>query len=273
MEMEDGSKIPVVSWDHCFLGARNRTTEAEVEQRGDSPVLVMHDGVTKSIVAHVIPAKGVDFPSCEKVVKMIVKDLDTLGYHRVVFRCGNEPSILAFLLAVKLAWTGDVVQETSAESDPQSNGAAESSANVVKGRVRSIELAVESASSVEVPADHDLLTWLVPYAASMHRRFAVGRDGKTAYERNVGRRAVLPWHRVWWMPLQPSNRRLGPLDSRFEQRSYLGLMDGPNTVFIYWHRKWSGKGPNNQTIAARRTMDWQLAGSAWQRIDTKHIGR
>ena len=84
-----------------------------------------------------------------------------------------------------------------------------------KGHVRSIKLAVESASSVEVPADHDLLTWLVPYAASMHRRFAVGRDGKTAYERHVGRRAVSPLaqfgERVWWMPLQPSNRRLGPL--------------------------------------------------------------
>ena len=45
-ELEDGSKVPVVSWDYCFLGARNRTSEAEVEQRGDSPVLVMHDGVT-----------------------------------------------------------------------------------------------------------------------------------------------------------------------------------------------------------------------------------
>ena len=78
-ELEDGSKVPVVSWDYCFLGATNRTTEAEVERRGDSPVLVMHDGVTKSIFAHLIPAKGVDFPSCEKVVKMIVKDLDTLG--------------------------------------------------------------------------------------------------------------------------------------------------------------------------------------------------
>ena len=55
-------------------------------------------------------------------------------------------------------------------------------------------LAVESASGVEVPADHDLLTWLVPCAASIHRRFAVGRDGETAYERNVGRRAVHPWH-------------------------------------------------------------------------------
>ena len=54
-ELEDGSKVPVVSWD-CFLGARNRISEAEVEQRGDSAVLVMHDGVTKSIFAHLIPA-------------------------------------------------------------------------------------------------------------------------------------------------------------------------------------------------------------------------
>ena len=107
-----------------------------------------YDGVTKSSVAHLIPAKGVDFPSCEKVVKIIVKDLDTLGYHRVVFRCDNEPSILALLGAVKLAWTGDVVQETSAEGDPQSNGAAESSVNVVKGHVRLVKLAVESASGV-----------------------------------------------------------------------------------------------------------------------------
>ena len=28
----------------------------------------MHDGVTKSCFAHLIPAKRVDFPSCEKVV-------------------------------------------------------------------------------------------------------------------------------------------------------------------------------------------------------------
>ena len=38
----------------------------------------------------------------------------------------------------------------------------------------------------------------------------------------------------------------------------------------YWHRKWSGEGPNNQTIAARRTVDWQLAGrSTRQRINTE----
>ena len=38
--------------------------------------------------------------------------------------------------------------------------------------------------------------------------------------------------RVWWMPLQPSNRRLGPSNSRFEQARYLGPMDGSNTVLV-----------------------------------------
>ena len=177
-----GSKVPVVSWDYCFIGAKNRTSEVEVEQRGYSPFLVMHDSVTKSIFAHLIPAKGVAFPSCEKVVKMSVKDLDTLGYRKVVFRCDNEPAILSLLRAVKLAWSGDVVQETSAEGDPQSNGAPESSVNVVKGHVRSVKLAVESTCGEEVLADHGLLPWLVSNATRVHRRFSVGRDGKTAYD-------------------------------------------------------------------------------------------
>ena len=53
-----------------------------MEQRGDSPVLVMYDGVTKSIFANLILAQGMDFPSCEKVVNVIVQDLDNLRYRR-----------------------------------------------------------------------------------------------------------------------------------------------------------------------------------------------
>ena len=141
--MEDCSKVPVVSLDYCSHGARNRISEAEMDQRGDSSVLVMPDGMTKSNFAHLILAKGVDFASCEKVVKVMVQDLDNLG---VICRCDNEPPILALLTAVKWAWTGYVVRETSAEGDPQFNSAAESSVNVVKGHVRSIKLAVDLCS-------------------------------------------------------------------------------------------------------------------------------
>ena len=45
-----------------------------------------------------------DFSGCENVVKTINKDLDSLAYRRAVFRCDNEPSILALLRAVLLAW-------------------------------------------------------------------------------------------------------------------------------------------------------------------------
>ena len=50
-ELDDGSKIPVLSWDFCFRFGQGST----------SPVLEKHDGVTWSIVAHLIRAKGVDF--------------------------------------------------------------------------------------------------------------------------------------------------------------------------------------------------------------------
>ena len=49
-------------------------------------------------------------------------------------------------------------QETVAEGDPQSNGAAEISVHVVTGHARPTKLVVESASGVEVPADRGLLT-------------------------------------------------------------------------------------------------------------------
>ena len=58
------------------------------------------------------------------------------------------------------------------------------------------------------------------------------------------------------------------------RKPLLAVSNGWTKHGTYWQRKWSGEGPNNQTIAARRTMDRQLAGrSALWRIDTKHIGR
>ena len=167
-----------------------------------------------------------------------------------------------------------MVQETSSEGDQQSNGAAESSVNVGRQRTRQID---QSGSGVGFECGsasrHDLLTWFVPYAASMHRRFAAGRDGKTAYERNVGRSAVHTLAQFGervvdvFAAIQPPSGLSGL------QGRYLGPMDGSNTVFN-WHRKWSGEGPNKQTIAAGRTMDRQPAGrSTRQQINTECIGR
>ena len=83
-------KIPR-RWITFSLRPRIESMRFEVEQRGDSPVLVMHDGVTKSIFAQLIPTKRVDFASCENVLKMMITDLDNLEYHRVVCATMSPP--------------------------------------------------------------------------------------------------------------------------------------------------------------------------------------
>ena len=43
---DEGSKIPVLSRDSRYHVAKRKNNDVDIEQRGDSPVLVMHDGVT-----------------------------------------------------------------------------------------------------------------------------------------------------------------------------------------------------------------------------------
>ena len=233
---EGAEPVPVLSWDYCFLSSRCRADDLAEDRNGESPVLVMHDARSKGIYAHLVPKKGTDYPGMEEVVKKVVTDINNLGYRRVVFRSDNEHSILAFLRVVKAAWTGDVVFETSAEGDPQSNGAAESAVNAVKGRVRTAKVALEERTGATVPDDHPLLTWMVPYSLATFRRYTLGRDGKTCYERLLGRRAATPLasfgESVWWMPLQPSGKKLSPLEARFQTGRFVGPVDGSNTAIV-----------------------------------------
>ena len=138
-------------------------------------------------------AKGVDFPSCEKVVKMIVKDVDTLGNHIVVFRCDNK-SILAFLRAVWMVRAGDVVQATSAEGDPQFNGAAERSVTSSK--------CIKLAASRLLECGSDSRPRLVDVACAVCSQYAPSvcgwsRRQDSIRKKRVGRRAVPSRGTVW----------------------------------------------------------------------------
>ena len=59
-------KMRTVLKSRVCRGCRNN--DVEVEQRGDSLVLVMHVGVTKSSSARVVSSKGVVVLGCEQVV-------------------------------------------------------------------------------------------------------------------------------------------------------------------------------------------------------------
>ena len=63
---------------------------------------------------------------------------------------------------------------------------------LMKGHVRTLKFDTESLIGKEIPDTHNLLTWLVKYAASAYNRFHVGTDGRTPFERLVGRRSLIP---------------------------------------------------------------------------------
>jgi hypothetical protein len=78
------SAVPILSWDYCYLSSSKDNPNPDSEH--ESPVLVMWDSRTKGLFAHLIPAKGLDYEGLDAVLKLVVADLDRLGYKRVAFR-------------------------------------------------------------------------------------------------------------------------------------------------------------------------------------------
>ena len=48
--------------------------------------------------------------------------------------------------------------------------------------MRTMLLALESRLDAKIPVTHRVITWLVEHAADVLNKFAVGIDGRTAYE-------------------------------------------------------------------------------------------
>lgn len=189
--------------------------------------MVMGDSKSKAYYGAIHPQKGCRFPEVEIVVAYWVEVLESLGYRRVTMRSDNEPSIVAFLEKLKGAWPGEVVAESSSVGDPQSNGAAEAGVGVVKGLIRTNKLALEGKLGQTIADDHPLLQWIVRYSTAVYRRYKVGPDGATPYERLVQRKcssqAAEFGEHIWYTP-QGADARGD--DRRRRPGFYLGPVDG-----------------------------------------------
>ena len=61
--MKDERSIPVVAFDYAFIsdaGDVTSATEFEAAGEGAAKILVVRDSRSKSVFAHVVPAKGID---------------------------------------------------------------------------------------------------------------------------------------------------------------------------------------------------------------------
>ena len=150
---------------------------------------------------------GTDFVLLEALVAKIIADLNSLGYRKVVFRYDGSTAFESLINVVKLRWDCEVIPEVTPEGDPASNGNAECGVGLLKSHTRTIKYALEEQIGMQVPSDHNLLTWMVHFASESYNRFHVGSDGRTPKERVIGRKGGAPIARfgesVWYKPLHP----------------------------------------------------------------------
>ena len=166
-------------FDYCFLRGR----------AGDVPAttLVGVDRYTQAVLAHVVPKKGTEF---QWVAAQLDRDVKRFGYHgRLVVKSDQEPAVVDLMKELaRRRLTAPTVLEKSKAYDSKSNGRAESTVRRVEEQVRTMKLALEDALKTELDVHHPVFSWMVQHAADIITKCAVGRDGRTPYERIKGKR-------------------------------------------------------------------------------------
>jgi hypothetical protein len=79
--------------------------------------------------------------------------------------------------------------EESPVKSSGSNGIVERAVQSIEGQVRVLKLALENRIGIKVPSTSCIVAFLAEYSAYLLNRLEIGKDGKTAVERNKGKAA------------------------------------------------------------------------------------
>ena len=157
---------------------------------------MVHDSLNKNVFAHAVDKKGADEDGY--AVQCLVKDVQWLGFTRIILKTDNESSIVRLLReslkALRIDTTcgdGEGMQQVSEEHpppyDPKANGAVEAAVKSVKGLCRTMLYGLQLRIARKIPPTHPIIAWMVTHAAAVLRWRNKGRDGRTPYERTRGR--------------------------------------------------------------------------------------
>jgi hypothetical protein len=173
--------LPEFSFDYCFPGDEfgYRLT-----------ILVGRERATGMTFASVVPEKG---SKGKFVADRCLEFFAECGCRNgdIILKTDQEPAI-AFLIKDLVAERGDeqgcrTLVEQSPVGSSGSNGVVERAVQTVEGQVRVLKLALEGRLGMKVTATSNIVTFLAEYAAYLVNRLEVGKDGKTAVERNKGK--------------------------------------------------------------------------------------
>ena len=174
--------IPEYHLDYCFPG----------DEEGEKlTILVVIEKETKMKKAVVVPSKGSTGRYAAKMVLELIAECGDKD-RPILLKSDQEPAILYLIDDVSTSRTG---AKTLAEQAPKrskgSNGVVERAVQSVEVFLRTLKSALDERMGVKINTKHPVLTWMCEYASYMMNRLEVSADGRTAYERNKGKKATV----------------------------------------------------------------------------------
>ena len=241
-------QVPEVVFDYCFMNCEGEEESVAIQ--------VARDRRTRAVFAHVVPRKGMTH---EYGAKIMVSDLGRLGYHEIILKCDGEPALRSVQEEVKHRREAPTILENSPVGDSRANGAAERAIQAVEEQVRVIKNGLETRIGMKISGKHPVTFWLIEHAADLLTKYAVGEDGKTAYERMKGK-PYLGDVVEFGEKIHHRLRKKGDkMDVRWDEGFYLGKMwrtgeaivgtekgirKAASIKRVGGHRRWDGEGLN-----------------------------
>ncbi len=258
-------EVPTVSMDYCYVGQR--------QDDKNTPILIIRCDTTKSICSHPVLQKGGAY---SWVSDRVVQDINNMGHGKIILKCDQEPAIMEVHGQVMKKRAHETIPEHSPVGEHQSNGIAERAVRTVKDQIRTLKSALDARLGKRVPPEATILLWLIEYSGILLSRFAVGQDGKTAYQRIKGRTCSRPMAEfgecVWYKKLQTQDDRHADMEPRWEEGIWVGINPRTNEVLIG-----TPSGVIRAKAIRRRTKDerWsydkvmEIKGAPWDPAATR----
>ena len=173
------------SFDYCFPGD-------DLDHR--ITILVGRERSTGMTMASTIPSKGSKGKfAADKVIEYLW-DCGN-GNGDIILKTDQEPAIKCLVKDLVLERGDEPGCRTMVEESPVaskgSNGLAEKAVQEIEGQVRALKLALEGRIGQKIDAESRVVAFMAEYAAYLVNRLSVGKDGKTPYERNKGKKATV----------------------------------------------------------------------------------
>ena len=180
--LDDERKIREFSFDYCFPG----------DEKGVRvTVLVGRERVTGMTMASVVPTKGT---SGQFAVMKVLEFIRECGAEEadIILKTDQEPAIDALMKdVVKTRGEKITMLEKSPVGSSGSNGVVERGVQSVEGVIRTLLSALEERIGIRIRIEERIVVFVAAYAAYLINRLEVGKDGKTAYERNKGKQGTV----------------------------------------------------------------------------------